>query len=298
MTVTAISMRRSLFGEGSLVETLLGRVLVSVLFTAVVGAVLTLLFSVNRVWPPFVLKYAILGAVGLGSGFAARRFLIGRNILLRFGSAIISLLVALTVMNVLTLGFIGLNFLRAYPNNPAWDGAWQLALTSALAFLALRVRPRFAREVMVEPRYTPAAEPTRTTVRRPASRNTRTVGRPRVAHRTRRSDARATRPTASARRNGLTARLSSLFTAPSSETARRKRVAGRPTKVQPRRRGIFRRRAVAFSGAEQHVCPYCLERVIRSDPRGVKICKVCKTWHHADCWDITGVCQVPHQYVN
>jgi hypothetical protein len=36
--------------------------------------------------------------------------------------------------------------------------------------------------------------------------------------------------------------------------------------------------------------------VTKRDPRGVKICKVCKTWHHADCWAITGVCQVPHEY--
>jgi hypothetical protein len=30
------------------------------------------------------------------------------------------------------------------------------------------------------------------------------------------------------------------------------------------------------------------------DPRGVKICNVCGAWHHKDCWDITGHCQVPH----
>ncbi len=41
-------------------------------------------------------------------------------------------------------------------------------------------------------------------------------------------------------------------------------------------------------------CPYCLDIVKRNDPRGVKVCEVCGTPHHADCWAITGKCQVPH----
>jgi hypothetical protein len=41
-------------------------------------------------------------------------------------------------------------------------------------------------------------------------------------------------------------------------------------------------------------CPYCFDVVKRKDPRGVKICEVCGTPHHADCWAITGKCQVPH----
>jgi hypothetical protein len=45
---------------------------------------------------------------------------------------------------------------------------------------------------------------------------------------------------------------------------------------------------------EEHRCPYCLDAVARTDPRGVKECEVCHTLHHADCWAITGICQVPH----
>lgn len=41
-------------------------------------------------------------------------------------------------------------------------------------------------------------------------------------------------------------------------------------------------------------CPYCLDIVKRNDPRGVRVCEVCGTPHHADCWSITGKCQVPH----
>jgi hypothetical protein len=41
-------------------------------------------------------------------------------------------------------------------------------------------------------------------------------------------------------------------------------------------------------------CPYCFDVIKRNDPRGVHVCEVCGTPHHADCWGITGKCQVPH----
>jgi hypothetical protein len=41
-------------------------------------------------------------------------------------------------------------------------------------------------------------------------------------------------------------------------------------------------------------CPYCFDVIKRNDPRGVHVCDVCGTPHHADCWSITGKCQVPH----
>ena len=46
----------------------------------------------------------------------------------------------------------------------------------------------------------------------------------------------------------------------------------------------------------EHRCPYCLEIVEKNDPRGIKVCPICHTYHHADCWDVTGTCQVPHKH--
>lgn len=76
-------------------------------------------------------------------------------------------------------------------------------------------------------------------------------------------------------------------------------VVGRLTKnVHPNRlRKLFnrsRKREMQISTHEEHRCPYCLEDVKRNDPRGVKECSICHTLHHGDCWDITGMCQVPH----
>jgi hypothetical protein len=65
--------------------------------------------------------------------------------------------------------------------------------------------------------------------------------------------------------------------------------------LRPKKRRLFQRKSkIQLALVEEHRCPYCLEPVSRNDPRGVKECEVCHTLHHADCWAITGVCQVPH----
>jgi len=52
---------------------------------------------------------------------------------------------------------------------------------------------------------------------------------------------------------------------------------------------------VKLMGEEEHVCPYCLEEVVRNDSQGVVICPECGTWHHQDCWNVTGACGVAHR---
>lgn len=64
--------------------------------------------------------------------------------------------------------------------------------------------------------------------------------------------------------------------------------------VRPKRRRSRRKPQIQFALVEEHRCPYCLDAVTHHDPRGVKECDVCHTLHHADCWAITGFCQVPH----
>jgi hypothetical protein len=56
------------------------------------------------------------------------------------------------------------------------------------------------------------------------------------------------------------------------------------------------RKDVKLLGETEHRCPYCLELVKKNDERGVVICPECKTWHHKDCWDVTGSCQVAHRH--
>lgn len=68
-----------------------------------------------------------------------------------------------------------------------------------------------------------------------------------------------------------------------------------PTIMKPKVRRIRRRRPkLHLTNQVEHRCPYCLEIVEPKDPRGTKVCPICHAVHHADCWAVTGMCQVPH----
>ena len=65
--------------------------------------------------------------------------------------------------------------------------------------------------------------------------------------------------------------------------------------VEPKRKHLAHRKPqLQLSDEEEHRCPYCLELIGPDDPRGTVECEICHTLHHADCWAITGACQVPH----
>jgi ribosomal protein L37AE/L43A len=53
---------------------------------------------------------------------------------------------------------------------------------------------------------------------------------------------------------------------------------------------------IRLTGAEKYKCPYCLQPIEARDPRGVVACPICHTRHHKDCWDVTGMCQIPHYH--
>ncbi|MEX1071479.1 MAG: hypothetical protein WEC37_02535 [Anaerolineales bacterium] len=292
MALNSLEMRRMIMGEDNkFIESLLGRATLIILFTAVFSVVLALLFLINRDFSPVLLKYTLLTAIGLIAGFMSRRLLRGRHPITRLLVAIFAIAISFGVLNVVTQGFIGLNLLRAYQNPFAGDGALQLAISALAAWTALSAWAGTHREVLVEPRWTPEPEPI------PAPRPVRSASRPR------RSGPRAGDALlASISRSwdhGLKSARAFLVPATSPSRTRKK-----TKKSKSRRGGIFsggtrrRQRPIALTSQEAHVCPYCLEPVRVRDPRGVKICKVCKTWHHGDCWAVTGVCQVPHQYVN
>jgi ribosomal protein L37AE/L43A len=77
-----------------------------------------------------------------------------------------------------------------------------------------------------------------------------------------------------------------------------KKVAEKPAAKKLKLPGKFfkgNQADVKLVGEEEHVCPYCLEEVVKGDMRGVTICPECGTWHHQDCWSLTGSCGVAHR---
>lgn len=267
-------MRRFLLGDESrFVESAVGRITLCVLFTTLVGAGLTLLFVLPARFSPFLLKFAVIIGLGLAASFITRRLLAHHSAALRAVTAMFACIIALAVLSPLTLGFVGLNLLRSYAIATPLDAGIQLLVAGLAVAAGQAAWAPIRRTVMVEPRE--SVDVTLTTPPPSAARG-------RV-----RTDVRRTAPPAP-----QASFFSRLFAPASPAPARKLRSA------TPARKRAARGAGITLSAREQHVCPYCLEPVTKNDRRGVKICKICKTWHHADCWEITGVCQVPHAYQN
>lgn len=265
-------------------ESVVGRITVVVLFAILTAITLALIFLVNQVVWPVVLKFTLLAATGLFTGLVSRRVLDGHTRLLQFLAAALGLLLALGLVNPVTRGFIGINMLRAYPNFPEWDGALQSGVGFFFIWLAVRAGPR-TRLAPIPPAVKPRRAPRR--VRRaaapPAPRPARASaanGRPQIS-RTPRIKSRPVVSILKATRGWFAGLWPRVRT-------------GQPVGPRPARRR--RGRAVQLNGRVEHRCPFCLELVEKRDPRGVKICPQCKTHHHADCWEVTGMCQVPHEH--
>jgi ribosomal protein L37AE/L43A len=84
-------------------------------------------------------------------------------------------------------------------------------------------------------------------------------------------------------------------TVKTKKTTRKKPASAKLTLPRKARRKANNLNDVKLTSEEEHVCPYCLEEVHKNDSRGVVICEVCGTWHHKDCWDLTGTCGVAHR---
>jgi len=66
--------------------------------------------------------------------------------------------------------------------------------------------------------------------------------------------------------------------------------------IVPNKKKRVRKKDIKLSNQIEQHCPYCLEIVLPGDARGVVKCPECGAWHHKDCWDVTGTCQVAHKH--
>jgi len=253
----------------------------------------TLVWQHNLGIVPAVLSLALASGIGLILGLASRHLLRGKLSGLRIAAAWAAVIVGLILLGFVTNGDAGIVFNDSRRMLPDWFGLLQVALGSLSALLALTAWP--ASRVKQRPTgpsgAVTAVEGSPTTaslVSAPASadpgitRPLRAVRRPPIhetqpqPHRPARSPLRLT------------------------DAGQPKQRPGKPTLSRLRawanRVAPWRRRRVQLVGTEAHRCPYCLEPVEQKDPRGVKVCPICHTRHHADCWAVTGMCQVPHYH--
>lgn len=261
-------------------------------------------------------------SLGLIAGFGARIFLRNRDGFVRYFVAFLIALIGMYMLGALTkwvlgvgpilweqkfaeqlqqvkldrdffrqLGALGIGSRVLFDFSKLdWADAAHLAVSLMMTVLSLQAwrRPRAAALPVQD--YEPVYEPVEIAPM--------PVPTPRVSRRSRRSPApsngraRLQRPGSGSARQRANSQPRARA---HSNNGSRATVRTMEPVLRPKKKRLFQRKPkIQLALVEEHRCPYCLDPVSRNDPRGVKECDVCHTLHHADCWAITGVCQVPH----
>lgn len=280
-------------------------IFLSTLLAAILFAVT---YVINRTVYPPVLSLAATAGLGLVAGFAARYMLQGRAGLLRLLAAWAAILVGQLLLGLLTAGQLGVGPVRVPLNAPDWRGLWHCALSIWASLLALYAWPsQPIEEQPVEARPSIWLSP----------RNAWRAFTERVREMTqslRRRFARvatAPEPSSGHARSGLQTAPPPAPSAPSWSASARAGDEDAPAapRTPERRNGVNqpqlnrqrkakRMREIHVMGTEESRCPYCLDIVQPNDARGIVVCPICRARHHADCWAITGMCQVPHHHAD
>ena len=226
------------------------------------------LFNLSiQVW---ALNLATAAGLGLISGLASRLALRNYRWLLRLATALAAAVVSMIFVGWITWGFAGITPRLTAGARADWVGLARVATGILGATLALRAwapptRQRSENPSIPAPTVSPSGGPSGEPVRQSPQR----PGNP---------------PPSSGSPFPWVSRGQGVRTVWASRLdAWRRILPNHPPGIR-------------LTGAEEHRCPYCLEVVSLGDPRGVVVCPVCHTQHHADCWAITGVCQVPHHH--
>ena len=283
--------------------------------------------------PPAWLKWTGIACLGLVAGLSARRLFGDRSFVVQMSAALLALLSGLWLSGWLTQGYMGLP--GSLPQDDWRDGLGQVTVGCLAAWLALRAwgstppARSGARKLTRKAWRTPAPGTPKPGGRKPAKHTAppalqniskRLASFKKAALPPKQSTSKRELP-AAARPQSWKSKWSQWRTQAQAQSRRwvkdlrtggqtaqsrfRAWLAPRPPrpKIQLHERPVKVSAArqpgdssVRLVGEMEHRCPYCLEPVEKSDPRGVKVCSICHTRHHADCWAVTGMCQVPHHY--
>jgi hypothetical protein len=204
-----------------------------------------------------------------------------------------ALTVGLLAAGIVSGGEVGLGTLLPLVPRVRWGEIVQLTSAGLAAWLAVRA---FARPELSSP-HAPATEPGRANwgfIYHPTIHDTQPIR----ARRGARPSTALTPPRRT--ETGAPSRRPSGGAIPLRQ--RYGRLVARLTRAVAWRPGpgfrLARREpsSIRFTGSGEDRCPYCLDVVLENDRRGVTTCPVCHTRHHAECWAVTGTCQMPHLY--
>jgi hypothetical protein len=270
---------------------LLRRLILLVAFTAGIVFWMSVLYRYQTHLSQFLMMVFADIAVALAAGLGARLTLYGRHWFIRFLAALFSLVLGLYALGFLTHWGIGIGPIESWQKRIEWLEVAQLVAGLAIVLLGLTAwRRPSTRMEEIEVEEEPA--PARATSNR--QRRTRTSSPKLPRFHLPASWTSASRSSSS--RNGRLKVKKKARANGRTPAAQERVVVARPVKSarSRRRKAAPRKPELQLSVYEEHRCPYCLEEVKRNDPRGVKECEICHTLHHADCWNVTGMCQIPH----
>ncbi|NIS81790.1 MAG: hypothetical protein GTO14_16635 [Anaerolineales bacterium] len=248
------------------------------------GLGFAILYIFNRTIEPSVLVIASAAGLGLVVGLVSRFTLPHRGPLIRWLVALFGLSAGMIFLGWLSKGLLGMDLIGRRVPEPDWEGLLRFASGAVAAWLAVRAWAK---------RPSAALSPSHPRSRRFSRSNLQRVLRSRVRPG---GDVMAPSALAHASATGVPTRRQSVGLGTTQRG--RARVRKAPLKADKQKRiGRTKRRSQArirLTAHVEHRCPYCLEIVEPRDSRGVVECSTCHTSHHADCWAVTGTCQVPH----
>jgi ribosomal protein L37AE/L43A len=254
------------------------------LSTMLAAILFAVAYVVNRTIAPPVLSLAATAGLGLVAGFAARYMLRGRLGLLRLLAAWAAILVGQLLLGLLTAGGMGVGPVRVPLTAPDWRGLWHCALSIWASLLALYAWPS-------QPTEEQPLAARRSFWQYPQDAWNALTERVRGALQSLRQ--RLAHVATSPNQSPVRAR-SGLQSAPAPRTRGQRNGSSKPQ--LDRKRRAKRMAEIHVMGTEESRCPYCLDIVQPNDARGIVVCPICRARHHADCWAITGMCQVPHHH--
>lgn len=242
----------------------------------------------NQTLLPAALDFATSAAVGVTAGLTTRWTLKGRAGLLHMLAAIAVTISGLIILGLVTWQQAGIKMLITR-SEADWNALGQVIVGACSAWFALRA-------------WRSSVQITSPAPASPEHFSGRLAPPPRVTRprRSRRGSAR------SAAAGGLAAVpthwLASLSGVARSIELPRWRAPHitlphwRMPQVELRNPFRGRDSVIKVNGVTEERCPYCLDVIAKHDPRGVHVCPICHTPHHADCWAMTGMCQIPHYH--
>ncbi len=115
-----------------------GRLVTVILATLAAAALAYLIYLTNRGILPSVLRWVLIGALGICTGFAARLFLPGRVLFIQLLASAAALFLGLVFLTVISNGSLGdYLFLSGKAGfNPGWLAPYSLACGAALLVLS------------------------------------------------------------------------------------------------------------------------------------------------------------------